>query len=141
MAKTIFMRRTLGNRLEPVDDFGREIVAKIGPQGCAVEIKLPRNLAHHRKYWALVDLIFQNQSRYQSRDELSDAIKVMIGHALTVTMKSGATFQIPKSIAFHKMDQAEFDGFYNRVIRLVCEEIVPNIDESALRNELLEFAA
>lgn len=141
MAKTIFMRRTLGNRLEPVDDIGREIVSKIGPGGCAVEIRLPRNLAHHRKYWALVNLIYQNQSRYRSNDELSDAIKVMIGHAQTVTMKNGATFQIPKSIAFHKMDQADFDDFYNRVIKLVCEEIIPGMDEGALRGELLEFAA
>ena len=134
------MRKRLGGSLEPVDDIGRESLAKIAAGDLVrADVKRPRNLAHHRKYWALISMIYANQTRYRSPEELNDAIKVHVGHCTLMTLRDGTEVRIPKSIAFHAMDQAEFEAFYERVIDVVVSEIIPGLSREDLKRELSEF--
>lgn len=136
------MRKMIGNRLEPVDDAGKDVLAKVKLGSVVmVEYKRPRNVAHHRKFWALISLIYQNQTRYKSPEDLCDAIKVYVGHSKVLRMTDGREVHTPLSIAFHAMDQASFDGFYDKVVDVVCAEIIPGLDREDLRRELMEFAA
>ena len=96
----LLMRKMIGGRLEPVDDAGKDTLSKIGiGTVVSVEVKRPRNIQHFRKFWALASLIYQNQTRYRSPEELVDAIKVMAGHCFPVRLKNGLDVRIPKSIA------------------------------------------
>lgn len=139
MAFQILMRRTLGGNLSPINDGGRDVISRIGDAEVLVEIRKIRNPAFHRKFFALISLIYHNQSRFRSIEELLDVIKVMVGHA-NVVEKDGKEIYIPKSISFAKMDELEFQAFYDRVITFVCEKIIPGVTREELERELLEFA-
>lgn len=131
----------VGNKLEPIDEAGRDVLARV-PAGSVVmvEYRRPRNVQHHRKFWALISLIYQNQSWYQSPEDLCDAIKVYVGHSKVLRMTDGREVHTPQSIAFHAMDQAQFEQFYDKVIDVVCSTIIPNMDKDDLRRELEAFA-
>lgn len=105
-----------------------------------VEVKRPRNLKHHKKFFALIGLVFDNQSRYQSTDELLDMIKIAAGHVDVRVSPSGQEYKIPKSINFASMDQAAFDVFYQSVVDVVCKYFIPGLDQGELKRELMEFS-
>ena len=137
----VFMRKRLGS-LVPTDEEGEELLRSL-PQHQIVKCKLtrPRNVQHHRKFFALVNLVFENQERYANVDELLAALKIAVGHVNIIVMPNGNEYRIPKSIAFHKMDQTEFDRFYARVVDVVIKHFLPGVTRDELRQELLEFAA
>lgn len=138
----LVLRKTLNGRLEPTDELARDVLAKI-PAGDLVmaEIKRARNIQHHRKFYALMTLVFQNQERYNSLDELVDVVKVYCGHCEITVTASGEKVYRPKSINFARLDQIEFDGFYDRVIEMILKRFLPTVTREDLERELLEFAA
>lgn len=138
MSTTVLMRRTLAGKLEPVDEVGREAMEHV--KGVvSVEIKKPRNLGHHRKLFALLSLILPNQTRYATTEELLCAIKVYAGLCVPVQLGDGTMVRVPKSISFASMDQTEFEAFWDRVVKVVCERIIPGLKRADLERELLEI--
>lgn len=133
---TLLLRKHLGS-LRPVDEAGEEALRKI-KQGDVIkcDVRKPRNIKHHRLYWALCSLILQNQSRYLTVEEISDVIKLRTGHCHLLAMPDGAEFRVPDSISFAKMDQTAFDAFFNRVCDFVCAELLPGVSNADLRLEL-----
>lgn len=133
--------RDLQGRLIPCDVVGQEALQKVPINSTvAVKVSRPRNILHHRKFFALLNLVYQNQSRYPTLDDLLDAIKVYVGHCEEMEIR-GRTVYRPKSIAFHRMDQAAFDQFYDAVVKAVCEYVLPNVCEEDLRREIEEFVS
>lgn len=141
MATTLLMRRTLGNRLEPIDDMGREILGHLDGGIVKVALTKARNVGHHRKLFALLSLIYSNQSHYHSVEELLDAIKVYVGHCSVMQLRDGTEVRVPKSISFSNMDQVEFNAFWDRVVKVVCEQILPGVTAEELERELLDLVA
>ena len=141
MARMIAVKRLRG--LYPTDEQGEAVLRNIG-QGeiVSIEVKRPRNLAFHRKFFALLQLILENQSHYKSVDDLLDVCKIRTGHCKTVATRDG-DLKIPLSISFAKMDDAEFADFYERAVAWVVEEVIPGLDRGHLDEEvraaLLEF--
>jgi hypothetical protein len=125
--------------LHAVDPHGEAVLGKIGRGDVvSIEVKRPRNVQHHRLYWALVGLVHDNldHERYPTPEDLSDAIKIAAGHRKRIELPSGEVGFIPKSIAFHKMDQAEFDSFYERVCDLIALHFLPGVNKDDLRMEV-----
>lgn len=128
--------------LRPNGVVGEEALAGVPEGGIVlVEMKQPRNPAHHAKFFALLNLIFKNQSHYRTQDEMLDAIKVYVGHCDFMYLRDGSTVARPKSISFARMDQLAFNDFYGRVVDIVCQYIVPDLDKEDLKRELEAFAA
>ena len=131
--------------LRPVDEAGEEILRHVG-QGeiVAVEMKRPRNVAHHRKFFAMLSIVLENQSYYKSVEDILDVCKIRIGHVRTVQTKDGEV-KIPESISFASMDQDAFNGFYNRACGWVVTEVIPGLQRKHLDAEveakLLAFGA
>lgn len=139
---SVLLRKTLGGKLEPVDEAGREALSHVSVGDIVRgEIKRPRNLGHHRKFWALISMIYENQSRYASPEVLLDAIKVHIGHCEVIRLSDGREVHTPKSISFAAMDQIAFGLFWDRVVACVCREIIPGLDRADLERELLDLVA
>lgn len=135
---TLFMRKTLTG-LEPTD--GAELPRiKLGAV-VRVEIKQPRNSKHHRKFYALMNLIFKNQERYETLDDLVDMIKIATGHCKVYPKRNGDPVYLPRSIAFHNMDQTQFDEFYAKVLRLIDEHIIPGLNEGEVKAEIESMIA
>lgn len=135
----ILLRKEL-HSLVPVDDDGRSVLHKLS-LGDVVKanVRKPRNLQHHRLFFALIGIVFENQERYETRDELLAAIKAATGHATILPMDNGNSIYVPKSISFAKMDQTEFDAFYNKVCDVVCTRIIPNLKQEDLKREVAEM--
>ena len=134
----LFMRRNLSG-LEPAD--GAEMPrVKVGDV-VKVRISQPRNTKHHRKFFALMKLVFENQEYYDTLDDLIFAVKAATGHCKVYEKPDGTTFFAPRSIAFSNMDQTAFNLFYDRVLELVCTRIIPGLDDGDLRVEIERIVA
>lgn len=128
--------------LKPVDEAGEEALRSMG-QGeiIEVEIKRRRNIKHHRKYWALVTLVHQNMDgdRYPTTEDLHSALKISAGLRTRIELPDGTAGFIPGSIAFAKMDQAEFTKFFDRICDLVAKHFLPGVTSDELRAEVEEL--
>ena len=133
--KLVFQK--LNGSLLPADQDAEQALAKIAKGELVfVGIKKSRNIKHHRLYWALVGLVYDNQSTYQSKEVISDVLKISAGHADLVRLPNGGEYYRPRSISFAKMNQLEFSEFWDRICRYACEKLIPGIGERQLKNEL-----
>ena len=126
-------------KLTPVDMIGVEAIAAV-PTGTVLRVKWtrPRNLAHHRKFFALLDVVHQAQSRYAAKDDLLNALKIAMGH-YTVWKVADREILQPKSIAFGAMDQVAFEQFYDRAVLLILEKVLPGTQRDDLEARVLEI--
>lgn len=137
----IIMAKAL-NSLRPIDEAGEELLQKIKFRALVkVKITRSRNLKHHAKFFALMRIVYSNQERYTNPDHLLTALKIAAGWTEAIIMPSGNQYLIPKSIAFDKMDQTEFEVFYDRALDIVIEHFLPGVGREDLANEILGFAA
>lgn len=152
-AAPLFFRKDLG-ALRPANDAAEQAMSKVkhGTE-VRVEMRRPRNLQHHKKFWALASIVADNQEHYASAEHLVDALKVATGHCETHAGKPetvacphcGGTFKhqtiiyVPHSISFKSMDQAEFEAFYERCLDIVAKHVIPGIDKDDLRREVEGF--
>lgn len=139
MSTEAFFRRQMG-ALRPVDAAGEQALADI-PQGelVRVTIRRPRNVLHHRKWFALLNVIFPHQSLYPTQETLLAAIKVALGYGDTVKLPDGRTIIVPGSISFAKMDQTAFTSFYDRAVNLIVTKIIPGVGREDLEREVNEI--
>lgn len=135
----ILLRRDFGPILRPCDEAGESALKRI-TQGniVAVNVKQPRNVHHHRKFFALMQTIFSNQSHYKTLEHLLSAFKFACGHTEKIRTARGE-IEIPRSISFAKMDQAEFEAFYDRAVEFVTTEVIPGLDSADLAREVEEL--
>lgn len=105
------------------------------------EVSKPRNLTMHRRYWALVTLCYQNSDQFKSAEQCHEYLKIRAGHCEPIASKTtGEVFLVPKSIAFSEMDDVGFAEFWNKVVQVICEEIIPGLDSDALELEIQRCA-
>lgn len=136
---TVLLRKD-GDSLAADDKAAAELVAKLKPgQVVRAEIRRLRHPAQHRYYWALVDICFQHQSRYATKEQLHNALKIGVGLYDEAVTPTGRSIAVARSIAFGNMRQEEFDDFLNSIIRLVCEVIIPGTKDEDLRQQLEEM--
>jgi len=131
-----FFRRTMTGLISESDD-GNAILRgiKIG-QSVMVEVTKPRNIQHHRLYWALVAKIARSID--VEPDNVSDVLKLRTGHFSTVNTKSGPV-QLPRSISFASMDQAAFTGFFERCCNVIATEWLPHMTAGQVQVEVLDM--
>lgn len=135
------MRRQMG-ALRPIDAMGEEALADI-PQNelVRVTIKRPRNVQHHRKFFALINAIFPHQTLYPTEEALLAAMKVALGFGQQVKLPDGRVIVIPRSISFAKMDQKSFAEFYDRALTLILTRILPGVNKKDLQREVDDILA
>ncbi len=105
--------------LRAADDQAKEVLKGFG-QGelLFVEVVKSRNPLHHKKYFALLQVTFENQQEghephYDSVEELRAACLCEIGQCTIYDLGDGVTYRVPKSIAWDKMDQLKFNEIYD----------------------------
>ena len=130
--KPLFTRTAFG--LIPESDAARELLASI-PLGLtvAVECSRPRNTQFLRLYWALVSTIAEAIGA--KAENVHDVVKLRSGHFTVIQTKSGR-IQVPKSISFAKMTEAQFKTFFNDACLFICQELLPQLKPSDLRRQI-----
>ncbi|MCX7320425.1 MAG: DUF1367 family protein [Hyphomicrobiales bacterium] len=125
--------------LRPTDEAGQDALRKLGNgELVTVEFRKSRNIKHHRMFWALMSIVHQNMDhdRYPTVEDLTSAIKIAAGLRTRIELPNGEVGFIPGSIAFHKMDQAAFSEFYDRVCDLIAKHFLPGVESDALKEEV-----
>lgn len=137
MAETFICVNRLGV-LAPCDEQGRDAIAKIGHgKQVLVTVKKSRNPYHHRKLFAMLNIVLQNQDYYKDTEQLLGACKLATGHVDLINTKHGVV-GLPKSISFHSMDQLAFNAFYDRAVQWVVEDVIPGLSARDLDEAVAE---
>lgn len=125
--------------LRPADEAGEDALRKIGNgEVVSIELKRPRNIKHHRMFWALMTIVHSNmdEARYPTVEDLVAAVKIAAGLRTRIVLPNGEVGFIPGSIAFHKMDQTAFSAFYDKVCDLIAKHFLPGVTSDQLREEV-----
>ncbi len=125
--------------LRPVDEQGEEALRHIKHGAIVeVEVRTKRRIKHHRLFWALISKVWENidHDDFPTPENLADTVKLCVGVREPLILPDGAVSYKPGSIAFHKMDQAEFAAFYDRVCDLLIRRFLPGVTNEQLRHEV-----
>jgi hypothetical protein len=137
----LYLTRTLSGFIAS-DDAGKEILRKI-KVGKVVkcEVTSPRNLPHHRKYFAMLTIVWQAAGDWPTVEDLLVELKIKLGITKDVVIReSGEVVKIVGSISFAAMNQEQFDKFYERSIQALCF-MAGGINSDMLRQEVLQQLA
>lgn len=124
-------------------DFDEKKKLKIGTEVVA-EINRPRNYEHHKKFFALLRLVFDNLpedlvERYPNMESLLTEIKFQLRYYDTHITLSGRETYIPKSIAFDTMSQDDFTQFYDSAVDVVLRWFLPYNNRQELAEEINNY--
>lgn len=127
--------KTLNGSLKPAYDSDYENVKKIKVgEPYEFEFRKPRNYKFHKKFFALINMVFDNQERYTSADHLRKDLLIDAGYYDTRYNLHGVEIQEAKSISFANVDEIEFNEIYSRVIDSIVrnfhfdrEDIIENV--------------
>lgn len=132
----LFLRGRSGG-LYGIDRYSADSIVKLMGREVECEVRQPRNLKHHRKYWALCSLCADNSS--YTAEQVNDIFKLRCGITTQSQLADGTIVQHPGSISFAKMDQTGFAEFYDRVMSVVLMDILPGVKQPDLERELREL--
>lgn len=138
MIDILMMRE--GLFLKPVDGPGYAAIEEM-TRGEELRVKITRfrNPKFHRLFFALINLVYQNQDEFATMEQMLDAIKRAIGYVEERKDLDGQLYYVSKSISFAKMDETSFKQFYNKVLNLILEKILPHIPKKDLEQQIFDL--
>ena len=148
----VFLVKTLSG-LKPAAESDADLIKNMTlNEVYKAKVTMPRNVGHHRKYFALLQLVLDNipddfylstadgQKDYiKTVDDLLFHIKCQTGHMEKRVSLGGKLLYVPKSISFGKMDQAEFNKFYSDSLDVICKFFLTGTDKGELAAEVEMF--
>lgn len=109
------------------------------------DISKPRNYEFHKKFFALIRLVFDNLPEHiadtfniYSEEDMLDVLKVDLG-LYNIVYVGGKQLVKVGSISFAKMDNTEFERFYNRSIDIVLNKYMNGTERFDLIEEINRF--
>ena len=126
------------------DDYEEKKKLKLG-QTYSVEVKVARNVDFHRKYFALISYAWeflneQETERFRTKENFRKYVEVAAGHCDVIFHPRLQEYvEIPKSISFGKMDNAEFSDLYTRVKGVIFSIIGNRVSQDQFERLLLDF--
>ena len=99
------------------------------------EITVPRNLKQIRFLWALCSKLVEG-GVYEDKDEAMDDLKIRARFA-RFGVENGRTVIVPRSLSRQRGDVLV--RLINRVVFIVCRDLLPHIKEADLRAEIEEM--
>jgi hypothetical protein len=152
----------IGGYLRPADEGAQDWLRKIKPgQAVTVECRIPRNLAFHRKYFALINLAYDywkdevKTIEYKGEEVLPDRERfrkdciILAGFYRPVVNLKGEVRIEPESLKWATMTEERFGELYDATINVLLRrvfngKVCPKWTEEQLRSvaeQILEFAA
>lgn len=149
----IVLMKAPGGYLVPCDEPSRELVNqwRVG-QGVRAEVKKARNLAFHRKFFAMLNVGFDAWEPPQPAhrglpvaknfERFRKDVLIAAGFYEPVVNLRGDVRAEPKSISFGSMDDDEFAQVYSKVADVLLQKVLRTYtreDLDRVVNELMEF--
>lgn len=109
-------------------------------------ISIFRNVSFHRKYFSLLGCAWeyltedQQEFYHNNREYFRKSLEVSAGYCDVIYNHKLKTFvDIPKSIAFDKMDESEFQDLYRDVKYVINNIILTHISEEEFESGLANY--
>lgn len=120
MPTKIIVRRKNGF-LVPVDQESTDAVMSFqADKDLLCRISGPRNLKQLRMFWALCNIVAENDDTYTTKEAAKQAIMRDLKYVDFFLGKDGTINIVTKSIALESMKQPEFNEFFKGAIDLVA---------------------
>lgn len=128
------------NHLVAADNVGFEAMQGMRDgELVTAKITRTRNPGHHRKFFALLKVVFDAQERFATMEQLLNFVKIATGHCDVMEIIKGKPIYVPRSIGFARMDQAAFEQFYDKVVKMILTKILPGVNSADLEQQVLEI--
>jgi hypothetical protein len=103
----------------------------------------PRNPKLHRLHFALINALFEDQEQFDDPEPLRKWLYVGAGYAEFLPGPKGKMVAIPKSVAYDKIDDADFSELHAKVIdfmrtRYCLNFLWPHLEDSK-RSSIVEL--
>ena len=137
MAK-LYLRKTLRG-FEPADDPSKEAWRRF-KQGevYRADVVKPRSYQHHKLCFALLNLTYANQDRWNSFEAFRKAVAIAAGHTEELVTVHGEIIRLPKSLSYDSLDEVEFTQVFGammtvcaEILGLTCPELEPEVSKYA----------
>lgn len=111
--------------LYPVTRYDAEIIEVYkNDQLFNIQAVSERSPQHHKLYWSILNNVIKSTQKWATSAHLHDDLKMLCGYYRTVVNKAnGGVYYVPDSIAFTKMDQKEFNDFFEHAMQKLSETI------------------
>jgi hypothetical protein len=124
--------------LKPIYDTDLELFKKIPfDVPMEFEVKIGRNVKFHKKYFAMLNLAFENQEEFKSFEVFRQAVQIGAGYFDRAQRMHGEEVILAKSISFSKMDNEEFEKLYTSVLDTIIEYF--NFPKKGFIDEMSKF--
>ena len=151
MPRLNFTKTAVG--LAPWDQGARQWFDKVEPgRAVAVNVVLPRNLGFHRKFFAMLNVAYENREWPEIETKWGKVrtnfeafrkyVTVKSGHYTVELLPNGQVKAEPKSISWDKMEQGDFERLYSDALDVILAEFLDNwttADMETAINEMLTF--
>jgi len=101
------------------------------------EIKKPRNYKFHKKFFALINMVYQNQERYNNIEDLRYDLTIEAGYYTLRQDMQGNAIKKANSISFASMEENDFNEYYNKV--LDCIVLHFNFDKQLIIDNVEQY--
>ena len=117
-------------------DFDEKRKLRLG-QDYEVEVRNPRNVGFHRKFFALLNVGHENTKMDMPFETYRKYVIMKAGYFKAFTTPRG-TFYDAESIAFSAMSQDQFEELYSRVLNVIIKDIGCTTEE--IEMQILSFS-
>ncbi len=133
----IMVQKTLSGVLKPCYESDHDNFKKLPlNESFLITYTKKRNIKFHRKFFALMQLVYQNQELYRFLDDLRQDITIECGYYYETVNINGEVVKKAKSISFASMDEVEFSELYNTALDVIVkhfhfdkEDMLTNIEQ------------
>lgn len=134
------------NGLAPKYDSDREEFSRLKRNtDVLVEVGKKRNYEFHKKFFALLKLTYDNfpermedKLNVHSVEDLRTRLKIDLG-LYEVSHYENQSVIVPKSIAFDKMDETEFEKFYKMSVNHILKNYLKGVTNEQIEEEIWKF--
>ena len=126
------------------DDYEAKKKLRIG-ETYTVDVKIARNVEFHRKYFAMIAYAWeflneQEIERFVTKENFRKYLEITAGHCeIFYHPRLQEYVEMPKSISFGSMDNAEFSDLYNRVKDVIFSIVGGRVSKAEFERLLLDF--
>ncbi len=97
----------------------------------------PRNIKFHNKFFALLNMTYQNQEIYNDITRMRKELTKACGFYESYLNHKGNRVYEAKSISFSSMDEAEFTNLYNKFLDVII--VIFKFDRDTIEENLESF--
>lgn len=135
---TIYMQKHNGRWLPHFDadiletkNYSENQVVEFKPK--KIGAKKMRSLTQLALYWVLIGIVFDNTILFDSREQLSEYVKLKMKYIESIIYIDGKEHIITGSLAIDKMDHAKFCAFFDEAKPFMAD-MLGIIEEKLLNN-------